>query len=70
MLSNATLRLVMVHAMPEAAKVRAVRDISSALRDGVLSHRIAKRFPLDRIVDAHEAIESGTVTGNVVIDIK
>lgn len=69
MLSNATLRLVMVHAMPEEAKARAVKDISSALWHGALTHRIGGRFPLDRIVDAHEAIESGTVVGNVVIDI-
>lgn len=70
MLSNATLRLVMVHAIPEEAKTQAVEDISLALKDGFLSHYIGSRFPLDRIVDAHEALESGTVVGNVVIDIE
>ncbi|MFL6851979.1 MAG: zinc-binding dehydrogenase [Sphingomicrobium sp.] len=28
---------------------------------------VAQRFPLDQIVQAHEAVESGTTIGNVVL---
>jgi len=33
-----------------------------------LIHTIG-RFPLGRIVEAHEAVENGTFIGNVVIDL-
>ena len=36
---------------------------------GRLIHVIGARFPLDRIVPAHEAQERGSVIGNIVIDV-
>jgi hypothetical protein len=30
---------------------------------------VAARFPLERIVEAHEALESGSSIGKVLIDI-
>ncbi len=37
---------------------------------GRLLHVIGARFPLARIVEAHEAQESGKVTGNIVVEVE
>jgi hypothetical protein len=34
-----------------------------------LVHAIAETYPLDRIVAAHQAVESGEAIGNVVVTI-
>jgi len=36
---------------------------------GRLLHVIGARFPLERIVQAHEAQESGKVMGNIVVEV-
>jgi hypothetical protein len=35
----------------------------------VLRPRVARRLPLERIADAHEAVDSGQAGGRVVLDI-
>ena len=64
-----TIRLVIVYAMPEAAKVAAIEDISAALTAGRLQHRIAKVYPVAEVVASHEDIESGQVRGCVLVTI-
>ena len=66
---NATLRPVLIYTMPDRAKDDAARDVGDLARAGHLIHVIGERFPLDRIVQAHEAQESGKVTGNIVVDV-
>ena len=55
--------------MPEAAKGQAVRDVNRLVEESRLIHAIGARFHLDDIVKAHEAQESGRVTGNIVVDV-
>ena len=43
--------------------------LGELLATGALVHTIGARFPLDRIADAHEAVEAGRTIGNVVVDI-
>jgi NADPH2:quinone reductase len=69
MARNATLRLVLIYTMPERAKEEATRDIGQLVERGRLTHVVGARFPLARIVEAHQAQESGKVTGNIVIDV-
>jgi NADPH2:quinone reductase len=69
MFKNITLRPVLVYSMPEEAKRQACQDIIRALNDRQLSQPIAARFPLDRLVEAHEAQESGQAVGNIVVEI-
>ena len=63
---DVTLRLVIVYAMPEAAKMHAIDDITQALEEGALTHRIAHRVPLSDIVKSHELIEQGGFRGCVI----
>jgi NADPH2:quinone reductase len=55
--------------MPEAAKQHAIADITTALADDRLDHRIAARVPLADIAKANELIEQGTIRGAVILDI-
>jgi NADPH2:quinone reductase len=66
----ARLRFVQVYLLPPDERVRAVAGIDRLLRAGRLPIHIARHFPLDQIVTAHEMQESGTVIGNIVIDIR
>jgi len=59
--------------MPAPAKDRAIEDITTALRAGVLraGDEVGlplHRFPLERTADAHAAVEDNVV-GKVLIDI-
>lgn len=69
MSKNVTIRPVLIYTMPEAAKAQAVRDVNRLVEAGRLIHLIGARFRLDDIVKAHEAQESGRVTGNIVVDV-
>jgi NADPH:quinone reductase len=64
-----TLRLVQAYILPEAARALALADIDEALRGGGLEHRIAATFVLEQTAAAHELLESGEATGNVVVEI-
>lgn len=70
MFLDLTLRLVLVYAMPELAKKKAVDDISMYLGRGMLQHRIAHRLPLEKIAKAHQLIEQGGFYGAVVLDVE
>lgn len=69
MFKNITIRLVGSDDLPEDAERRAVEDIAACLEAGVLRPRIALRFPLERIAEAHEAVEGDRAGGRVVVDV-
>jgi NADPH2:quinone reductase len=69
MFQGITLRTVLVYILPEAARRQSIQDINQALVQGALVHAIAETYPLDRIVAAHEVVESGLGIGNVVVSI-
>ncbi len=50
-------------------KQQLIAELTAMLKSGTLKHTIARRFPLDEIAAAHEAVDSGTIMGNVVVDI-
>lgn len=69
MYMDMNIRFVIVYAMPESAKQQAVADISTALTNERLTHRIATTFPLEEIAAANELIEQGTIRGAVILTI-
>jgi len=69
MYMDATIRFIIVYAMPEAAKQHAVDDIHKALLEDRLQHRVAERLPLEQIAPANEIIEAGSVRGAVVLTL-
>jgi NADPH2:quinone reductase len=67
MTANVLLRFILLYTVPLAALDAAVTDITAALRAGALTELPVHRFPLEEIVAAHEAAESGAV-GKVIVE--
>ena len=66
---NATVHFVLVYVMSQAAHQAAIQDMTTCLATGVLLHPTPHPFALEDIVAAHEAVESGTIIGKVVLNI-
>jgi NADPH2:quinone reductase len=74
MVLNARLQFLVLYTAGPQARVAAVDDVTTALRDGALpvgeAHGLPLlRFPLDRTADAHRAVENGAV-GKVLVDVR
>ena len=61
--------LVFVYILPPEHRAQALADLDTMLGSGLLQHNIGARFTLQETAAAHAAQESGTVTGNIVIDV-
>jgi NADPH2:quinone reductase len=66
---DATVRFVLVYVMGDEAHAEAIQATTAALQAGKLKHHIGARFPLDRIIEAHEALESGRNIGKVIVEV-
>lgn len=69
-IANLRLQFFIVYNLSEADRARALGEVSRRLAERQLQHNVAARFPLARIAEAHELVESGRAVGNVVIDIR
>ncbi|HEV8693040.1 MAG TPA: NADPH:quinone reductase [Lysobacter sp.] len=68
-LKNVRVSFFIVYHLTPADRAAATKQLTAWLAAGALQHNIALRLPLDRIAEAHEAIESGRVIGNVVLEL-
>lgn len=66
-LSGAAVRFFIVYDLPAPVRRAAIAQLTRWLEDGRLAHTIAATYPLERIAEAHEAVEGGRVIGNVVV---
>ncbi len=64
-----TVRMVQGFNMPDLARRQAVEDIRRWSERDQLTHAIGATYPMKDIVQAHEALEGGSVLGNVVLDL-
>jgi len=63
------LAFFIVYNLAPAIRTKAIAELTRLLSEGALTHTIAERFSLAQVIEAHEAVESGTLIGNVVIDL-
>ena len=66
---GATLRFIQGYLLTPRVVESAVAFIDGLARQGKLRAAIARHLPLSRIAEAHEAVESGRIIGNVVVEI-
>jgi NADPH2:quinone reductase len=66
---NVVIRLLGSDDFPQAAKRQAAADLVSCMEAGALRTEIREIFPLDRIADAHRAVENAAGSGRVVLGI-
>jgi len=69
MYKNVTLRPFSIFGMPRDAQDAAFADVEKMIADGALSHLVGSRFAFDKMIQAHEAIESGKVFGACLVQI-
>lgn len=69
MQNSITLRLFLVYDMSSEDRAAVVGELTILLEQSRLQHTIARRLPLERVIEAHEAVERGDLIGNVVLDI-
>ena len=63
------LKLFIVYELNAEDRRRAIDGLTEMMVAGRLDHTIGATFSLDRIAEAHEAVEGGKVLGNVVLEI-
>jgi NADPH2:quinone reductase len=68
-MTAATLQFFIVYKLAKKDRNEAIGDLTAWLQAGQIRHNVAERLPLERIVDAHEAIESGRLVGQIVLEI-
>ena len=59
----------LVYDLSPARRLDALEELNELLAAGKLKHTIGARYPLSDIVAAHEAVEQGSIMGNIVIDL-
>ncbi len=69
MFNHTTLKLLLVYALDAHERRRACGLINEALETGILNHHVGARFALDDTAQAHVAVESASVIGNVVVTV-
>jgi NADPH2:quinone reductase len=67
MQKNLLVHAILVYTMPESAKAVGAAEVTRALEEGALRPVIGARLPLERIAEAHAAVEQGRIIGNVVL---
>jgi NADPH:quinone reductase len=67
MFMDLTLRMILVYAMPDEAKLDAIDDITDFLSLERLDNRVSQTFSLEDIAKAHQAIERGGTKGSVIL---
>lgn len=70
LVNSIAIRFFLVYELNAAERERAVTAITNALEKGALVNRTESPFPLADIAAAHEAVEQGRGTGNVIVTME
>jgi NADPH2:quinone reductase len=63
------IRFIFVYELTAEEREAAVGTITRMLTERKLINNVAQSYPLEQIVAAHEAVESGRILGNVVVTL-
>ena len=66
--TSTTLEFILVYTLSDEQRAKYIPELTAILAAGQLKHAIGQQFPLDQIVEAHEAVEAGAF-GNVIVTI-
>lgn len=69
MQNSIALKFFLVYELTADDRRGALAELDALLRGGKLTHVIARELPLDEVARAHDLVESGGVTGNVVLRV-
>jgi len=66
--TSTTLQFILVYTLTDAQRTNYVAALEWLLSAGKLQHALGERFSLDRIAEAHERVEAGSL-GNVIVEL-
>jgi NADPH2:quinone reductase len=69
LVNGVSIRFMLVYDLTNEEHQAAITGITQMLEHKRLTHNIAATFPLDKIVEAHQAVESGKAVGKIVVRI-
>jgi NADPH:quinone reductase len=64
------LYFFIVYSLHQTVRERDIKDLSMLLEGNHLKHNIAARLPLAQIAEAHDLVEQGRVSGNIVLEVE
>ena len=67
LVSSIRLQFFLVYELDATRRDHVIHAVNRALEHGILSNRTAPPFPLEKIVQAHQAVEDASATGNVIV---
>jgi NADPH:quinone reductase-like Zn-dependent oxidoreductase len=68
--ANTTIETFSIFGMSQAQKQAAIDGVNDLLAQGALEHKIGARFGFDDMIDAHEAMETGSVDGACIVSMR
>jgi NADPH2:quinone reductase len=69
MQKNIRVQFIFVYEMPKSVRLAALAGLTTLLRRGAITKPQTLLFDLDRVVEAHEAVENGGRIGQVLLKI-
>jgi NADPH:quinone reductase len=69
LVNSIRLQFFLVYELDAVRREHVVHAINRALEQGILSNHVAEPFPLEKIAQAHQAVENGSASGNVIVQI-
>jgi NADPH2:quinone reductase len=70
LIRNISLKFFGVHYLSDEDRTRQLDSVTQMLEAGTLIHAIGATFPLERIAEAHEAVEQGAAAGKVIVTLR
>jgi NADPH:quinone reductase len=69
LVNGITIKFMLVYELTADEHQAAISAINDMLQSNRLVHNVAATFALDRIVEAHQMVESGKTIGNVIVQL-
>jgi NADPH:quinone reductase len=69
MQNSITLRFLFVYTVADAQRIEEIKELTTLLEKKALKPIVAQRFSLEQVAKAHDAVESGALIGNVILNI-
>ena len=59
----------LIYSINQNFRKELINGLSKMLNENSLKHMVTKTFSIDNIIEAHEAMESGNIIGNIVVEV-
>ena len=59
----------LIYSINQNFRKELIDGLSKMLNENSLKHMVTRTFSIDNIIEAHEAMESGNIIGNIVVEV-